>query len=251
MICNDIRSNRCEDLAKLLNEVRKTRVVILVGRMSIEYSGRAASYAEQAERLVITKPDGTLLVHEASKRDPLNWQPPGSSIFFECVGDMLRIRSIRTAPREEVIIEISEVDFIKACRLASTKLVVVGTEADIVSMIVSNPRTIDSQAEYVGRDVSTPYGKIDVLLKRLDGTLLVIEVKNEKAGIAAVTQLKRYVEYYRSQGYKVEGILVAPSISEDANALLSKEGFRFVNTKGLVAKPRATLETYFKSLKKS
>ena len=69
----------CRELAEKLNEVRKTYVVMLVGRMSIEYYGRAASYAEEAPRLLITKPDGTLLIHEANKREPLNWLLPTRS----------------------------------------------------------------------------------------------------------------------------------------------------------------------------
>jgi len=247
MICNDITSNNCKDLAKLLNEFRKVKVIIVVGRMSIEYSGRAASYAEEADRLLIVKPDGTLLVHEATKRDPLNWQPPGSTILFECVGDSLRVISIRSSPREEVIIDITKIEFIKACKLASTRLTVIGTEADIVAMIASNPRLIDLQAELVGCNIPTPYGKVDVLLKKKDGTLLIVEVKNERAGVSAVAQLKRYVEYYKGKGYNAIGILVAPSLSEEAQTLIAKEGFRFVSTKGFAFKPRTTLETYFKS----
>ncbi len=214
--------------------------------MSIEYYGRAASYAAEAPRLLITKPDGTLLVHEASKREPLNWQPPGSTIIFECIEHTLRVRSIRTSPREEVLIEIPRVYLVTACKLSTTKLVVVGTEKDIANVLASNPHAIDPNAELVGREVSTPYGKIDVLLKRSDGTLIVVEVKNERAGIQAVSQLKRYVDYYRSQGYRVEGVLVAPSISEEAKSLLLKEGFRFVDSKTLTYRSRPTLETFFK-----
>ena len=247
MICSDVVSDSCKSLVRLLNEFRKTKVIIIVGRMSIEYSGRAASYADEADRLLIIKPDGTLLVHEATKRDPLNWQPPGSSILFECVGDSLRVISIRSSPREEVIIDITRTEFIKACKLASTRLVVVGTEADIVAMIASNPRLIDPQAELVGCNIPTPYGKVDVLLKKQNGILLVVEVKNERAGISAVAQLKRYVEYYKSKGHSAIGILVAPSLSEEAQTLMAKEGFKFVSTKGFTFKPRATLEAYFKS----
>ena len=248
MICSDVVGDNCKSLVRLLNEFRKMRVIIIVGRMSIEYSGRAASYADEADRLLIVKPDGTLLVHEATKRDPLNWQPPGSSILFECVGDSLRVISIRSSPREEVIIDITRTEFIKACKLASTRLVVVGTEADIVAMIASNPRLIDPQAELVGCNIPTPYGKVDVLLKKQNGILLVVEVKNERAGISAVAQLKRYVEYYKSKGHSAIGILVAPSLSEEAQTLMAKEGFKFVSTKGFTFKPRATLEAYFKPL---
>jgi len=198
--------------------------------------------------LIIVKPDGTLLVHEATKREPLNWQPPGAHPIFECSpSSRLRLRSIRTSPREEVIIEFYEVYFVKACKLATTKLVVVGTEADIARTIASNPKAIHPDAELVGREVSTPYGKVDVLLRTKDGKLIVVEVKNERAGISAVSQLKRYVEYYRSQGYEVEGVLVAPDISSEARHALTKEGFRFVNASRISYRPQPSLEAFFTS----
>ena len=55
MICSDVVGDNCKSLVRLLNEFRKMRVIIIVGRMSIEYSGRAASYADEADRLLIVK----------------------------------------------------------------------------------------------------------------------------------------------------------------------------------------------------
>ncbi len=245
-VCIDIPlSGSCSEIASKLNAAKHGRVLILVGDLEIEYYGRAASHAPRGTRLLILKTDGALLIHEAHKREPLNWQPPGAKSTFECVGNLLRLRSVRTSPKEEVIIDIYDITFAKACRLVSTKLIVVGTEEDIVKMIVSNPKVIDPSATLVGKDVPTPYGKVDVVLKKGDGKLIVIEVKNEKAGISAVAQLKRYVEFYKSQGIDVEGVLVAPSLSEEARIALLKEGFKFVDAKSLVAKPQISLERFF------
>ncbi|MEM4442225.1 MAG: endonuclease NucS, partial [Ignisphaera sp.] len=72
-------------------------------------------------------------------------------------------------------------------------------------------------------------------------TMVVVEVKNEKAGVSAVAQLKRYVEYYLSQNNKVEGILIAPEITQEALALMNREGFRFVALHELVGKSRSNL----------
>ena len=52
-------------------------MVTIVGHCEVEYEGRASSYLALGDRLVILKPDGTLLVHTDSKRKPVNWQPPG------------------------------------------------------------------------------------------------------------------------------------------------------------------------------
>jgi len=246
-VCIDIDVGRpCSELLKDLNTVKQRRVLIIVGDIEVEYYGRAASHAPPGTRLIILKTDGALLIHEAHKREPLNWQPPGAHVVFECVGNALRLRSIRTNPHEDVIVDFKRIYFVKACTLSHTKLVVIGTEEDIVRALLSNPRLVHPEAQLVGRDIATPYGKIDVLLRKPDGTLIVVEVKNERAGIAAVSQLKRYVEYYKSQGVSVEGVLVAPSISEDARIVLLKEGFRFIDAKSLSSKPMTSLERYFR-----
>ncbi len=246
-VCVDVDVEKpCNEISKELNSIKQGRVIIMVGDIEVEYYGRAASHAPLGTRLIIVKLDGALLIHESCKREPLNWQPPGAHVVFECVGQSLRLRSIRMNPREEVIVDFKRVHFAKACRLAQTKLLVIGTEEDLVRILISNPKIVHPDAQLVGRDVATPYGKVDVLLRRKDGTLIVVEVKNERAGIAAVAQLKRYVEYYRSQGMSVEGVLVAPSLSEDAKTALLKEGFRFIDAKSLSPRPTTSLEKYFR-----
>lgn len=234
-ICNDINFSNCLDIAKNLNTVRKIFTILIVGKMSIDYVGRASSYAYPDNRLVIVKPDGTLLIHESTHVEPLNWQPPKSIPYFECIGNKLRLRSIRENPREEVIVEFLEIEFVKICKLSTTKLVVIGRESDIVKLITSNPGILVEGSTIVGIDITTPYGKIDLLIRK-NNKLIVIEVKNEKAGISAVVQLKRYVEYYSTQGQKVDGILVAPEITREALSLLTREGFTFISIREFLNK---------------
>ncbi len=60
---------------------------------------------------------------------------------------------------------------------------------------------------------------------------MVIECKRFKADLAAVTQLRRYVEKVReSKGIEhVRGIIAAPYISDNAKAMLEDWGFSFVS----------------------
>lgn len=246
-ICMDIKLTNCLDIVRELNRVKRDVVVIAVGEMSIEYTGRASSYAYPAYRLLVIKPDGTLLIHESTRIEPLNWQPPKSTTYFECVENRLRARSVRESPREEVIIEFNDVVFVKMCKLASTKLSVIGRELDVVKVVLSNPSIIEENTLVVGSDIPTTYGKIDVLLRK-DDKLIVVEVKNEKAGIPAVVQLKRYVEYYVMQGQKAEGVLIAPDISHEALAMLIREGFKYIDFNTLKSKTKfgETLERFIK-----
>lgn len=250
-ICVDIKTSSCSDIVQELSKAKRDTVILAVGEMSIEYTGRASSYAYPAYRLLIIKPDGALLIHESTRVEPLNWQPPKSIVYFECVDDRLRVRSIRESPHEEVIIEFGDIIFIKTCKLASTKLSVIGRELDVVKVVLANPSIVEENALVVGSDIPIAYGKIDVLLRK-DDRLIVVEIKNEKAGIPAVVQLKRYVEYYLAQGQKVEGVLIAPDISREALALLIREGFKFIdfNTLKSKIKLRETLERFIKIDKK-
>ncbi|ADM27974.1 protein of unknown function DUF91 [Ignisphaera aggregans DSM 17230] len=238
MICRDVATSNCEDIKSTLESAKKRNVILIVGRTTIEYIGRAASESILADRLVIIKPDGSLLIHEATKVEPFNWQPPRSIINFECINDKLRLKSIRLNPHEEVLVDFDYIDFIKICNISTTKLRIIGRESDVVSMIMNNVALIDKDSSIIGIDIPTPYGKIDILLKRSDGTFIVVEVKNEKAGVPAVIQLKRYVEFYKSKGYNVIGILIANDITDDAYSILMKEGFKFVNLSSIITKPR-------------
>ncbi len=249
MICKDIEATNCENIKFQLENAKKRNVILIVGRIVIEYIGRAASESTLAERLVIIKPDGTLLIHESTKVEPFNWQPPKSIINFECINDRLRVKSTRLNPHEEVLVDFAYIDFIKVCSLITTKLRIIGRESDVISMIINNVSLIDKDSSIIGTDIPTPYGKIDILLKRSDGTFIVIEVKNEKAGISAVTQLKRYTEFYKLKGHSAIGVLVANDITDDAYNILMKEGFRFINISSFIMKPSETgkLDKFLKS----
>ncbi|MDZ4171267.1 MAG: endonuclease NucS, partial [Methanobacteriaceae archaeon] len=50
---------------------------------------------------------------------------------------------------------------------------------------------------------------------------------SRKAGNSAVKQLRRYLKDFEDDKKKVRGILVAPSITDDALELLEEEGMEF------------------------
>ena len=68
---------------------------------------------------------------------------------------------------------------------------------------------------------------------------MVLELKARKAGVSAVKQLRRYLQDLentdndilrecKAQKKKIRGLLVAPSIMDDAQELLEEEGIEFV-----------------------
>ncbi|WP_290818528.1 endonuclease NucS [Halovivax sp.] len=60
-------------------------VVTVVGRCTVEYEGRATSSLGPGDRHLMVKPDGTVMVHTAAGRQPVNWQPPGCTCAVERV----------------------------------------------------------------------------------------------------------------------------------------------------------------------
>lgn len=204
---------------KLINHRKTTHVLLIYGEMVASYEGRAKSQLEELmPRLIISKPDGTFMVHESSKREPRIWNPPPSSLYASIEQGILTIRSVRANPREVVIVEVPIIRFISALRLGTTvNYRVFGREEDVVNAIVNNPNIIEEGLQVVAKEYHTLVGDIDILARDSRGNLVVIECKRSQAGPEAVHQLKRYVEHLsQRENGTVRGILAAPSISSAA-----------------------------------
>jgi len=188
-VCAELMFDNCEKFAAEANKfmLSDKRVIILVAEVSIEYVGRASSLVEPGVRLIILKPDGTLLVHSASKYEPLNWQPPGSRTTIQCSNSAAPyIKSVRSNPRESLTVTIHRMFLAFACTLSEHEIRVFGTEKDIRRYLASNPRLLRPGLILVGEEVQTPYGVVDLLFKDEDGSMVVVEIKNERASIQAV-----------------------------------------------------------------
>ncbi len=68
---------------RLINLRKSTHVILIYGGdMTASYEGRAKSQLEDLmPRLVISKPDGTFMVHESNKEKPRLWNPPPSTLY--------------------------------------------------------------------------------------------------------------------------------------------------------------------------
>lgn len=219
------------ELVEIVNRWFRRATIVVIARCSVEYSGRAASTANEAPRLVVLKKDGTLLVHGATGRDPLNWQPR-SEIYARSVDDEIaEIRAVRTSPREEVCVRVRGRSWVLVADLSSAGLSLFGSEDDIVDELSRSPSLVLGGATLIAREVSTPYGRVDLLLRDASGNLVVVEVKRSRADVEAAYQLYRYVEYYRRLGLSVTGILAAPDASSQAIKYLGDHGLRFVKLK--------------------
>jgi RecB family endonuclease NucS len=218
--------------AFLGDAIERDALATLFGRCTVEYDGRAASSLASGDRHVMLKPDGTALVHTDEGQQPVNWQPPGCAHECRVDGDDLVVESVRSSPAERLTVRFSAVAFAAAFDPTDEEsLDVVGTEADLKRRILEEPGLVESGFRPLATERLTPAGAVDVYGEDEEGRTVVLELKRRRVGPDAVGQLNRYVEALERDlhaGAEIRGLLVAPSVTERARALLAEEGLEFV-----------------------
>lgn len=204
-------------------------VLQVIGLCEIDYQGRAESSLSSGERIILLKPDGSLLVHTASRLKPVNWQPPGSAHAAAVEGGELVITSRRRNPEETVRIRMKEIHAVSCFRLRDDReLMLVGTEEDLARLLHVRPGLVEPGFRPWARERRGERGQMDVYGEDAAGRRVVIEVKRRQASMKEVEQLRRYVEKERqARAGPVRGVLVAPGITERAKRYLGELGLEF------------------------
>ncbi len=231
-------------------------LLLLAGDCMVDYHGRARSFLDWGERVVMVKQDGTVLVHQPTLREPVNWQPAGSKTEFKVEKGFLILRSRHTRPPEKMKITFREVKFVTVAVLHDkAKLLISGMEADVVNEIISNPSVIEEGFRICKREKHVKSGLIDLFGYDVNHTPVVIEVKRSLASISAVHQLRMYVNDVKKdvEAANVRGILCAPRVPDMVKKLLSEYGLEWREVERHVVLPddyQKTLEEFQKEKKK-
>jgi RecB family endonuclease NucS len=228
----------------LSNSFNNKLSCIVNGRCRIWYSGRAESFLDSGERLVIIKKDGTILVHRGEGSTPVNWMPATTFHAVSVSNDKLVLTSVLQKDGQQLKMEFDKLNFISSFALDdSADFVSAGSEKEMARMVYNNPGLIGSGFKPLSLEEHTRYGFIDIFGYDKENVLTVVECKRYSAGLDAVTQLRRYVERVKkSKGLaKVNGIIAAPKITPNALVMLQDYGFSFVK----VEPPK-----YFEDVKK-
>jgi len=205
------------------SKVEKT-MLLLIGDCMVDYRGRAQSILDWGERIVMIKQDGNVLVHQPEMREPVNWQPSGTTTEFKEENDSLVIRSRHSHPPEKMKITLRNLKMIVATSLRdSADLVIAGMEIDVVNQIISEPGIIEEGLRISKREKHVKSGMIDLFGYDKNHTPTIIEVKRSIANISAVHQLRMYVTDIKKdvKEANVRGILCAPHIPDMVKHLLS------------------------------
>lgn len=206
-------------------------MITVVGECVVDYEGRTNSFLPAGERLVVLKPDGTLLVHRSRKRTPVNWQPPGCIHQARVEDGDLHIQSTRRDPEEVVDIEFRSIHQVSVMDLRDGKqLELVGTEEDPRQRILADPSVIEEGFMPQDTERWNIAGPADIYGEEGNGRPVIVELKRRRVGPDAVSQLKRYVdEFVRETDLeRVRGILVAESLTDNAREIAKREGLEFI-----------------------
>jgi RecB family endonuclease NucS len=198
-------------------------VLIITGECIVDYRGRARSFLDWGERMVMIKQDGTVLVHRPIMREPVNWQPAGAITRFSVHKDMLVMYSYHKSPPEKMKTVFRSLKMVMVSALRDTsELVLSGMEADVVNQIVENPEVLEDGLRICKREKPVKSGMIDLFGYDKNHVPVVIEVKRSLANISAVQQLRMYVNDIKQDIDEVfvRGILCAPKIPDMVKKLL-------------------------------
>jgi len=206
----------------LTQALAKRNVVIVNAKCSIEYNGRANSQASEEWRIIIIKPDGSLLIHTDKSYQPLNWQPPGSNISFE----ENQIIATRRTPKETLRISFHEIAWIETAIASEGEFTLHGSHEEIKKWVVKNLAKVTNcqNARLVGTEVSLNGHGIADVIAECNGVKIIIEVKRNVVDLNAVSQLKRYVNAMPN----AKGVLVGAWFTNGALELAKEFGFRTV-----------------------
>jgi hypothetical protein len=208
-------------------------MLTVFGRCTVEYDGRASSSLGPGDRHVMCKPDGSVLVHTEEGQKPVNWQPPGCTHEVSLDDGRLRLRSTRSTPAEELVVTFESLRQVSVFDPRDEEeLSVSGTEEDLRDRILADPDLVEPGFTPLSTERDTAAGAVDVYGRDEEGRTVVLELKRRRVGPDAVGQLSRYVAALRRDLHtdaEVRGILVAPSVTDRAHALLAEEGLEFVS----------------------
>lgn len=207
-----------EAVNKIINARHSGDVVILVGDCTINYDGRAWSYAE-GRHSVIINPSGSIVIHHSSSVKAKNWQPKGTETSVDInEDDEVVINSVRTNPDEQLTVRFTNLMKSVHYEPDAEDINLKGSEKEIHKYIYDNPSVIDNSfvPEEMEKEVKT--GDIDIF-GDIEGKPAVVEVKRKKAQQEDVGQLRRYTDMFEN----AVGFLVAPSITQPAEDVLIEE----------------------------
>lgn len=211
---------------------------LVIASCSVDYSGRLDAHLPRANRVLMLKADGSVLVHsDGGSYKPLNWMTaparlsvsePDPQEAADGVTQIWEVCSTKTDDR--LVIRLFEVLSDVAEDLgADPGLTKDGVEAHLQELLAEQIEVLGAGYRLVRREYPTAIGPVDILAKDAQGASVAVEIKRV-GGIDGVEQLTRYLELLRRDPLlaPVQGVFAAQSIKPQARVLAQDRGIRCV-----------------------
>lgn len=211
---------------------------LVIATCTVDYAGRLSAHLPLANRLLMLKGDGSILVHsDSGSYKPLNWMNPPCTITIQEPDDeqaakgvieVWRVSQAKTADILYVSIHeiLSELEHNLGEEPGLQKD---GVEAHLQEMLAEQLHHAGTDLSLIRREYFTAIGPVDILAKDANGETVAIEIKR-RGEIDGVEQLTRYLELLNRdpQLRPVRGIFAAQEIKPQARTLAEDRGIECV-----------------------
>jgi endonuclease len=199
---------------------------VIVGKLSVTYTGRGATELPPAIRMLIIKTDGTVLIHGPTAVKPLNYMPAPTTITTTRSGRRTTF-TVTNRAGEQITVRVHSLisDTTYDTELEDKGLVRAGTEKQLQAWLAVNPDVIGANLTLLGREVPTGAGPVDLVYTEPDGTWVVVEVKRVAAS-DAVRQISSYLTALTAEdpARPVRGVIAATAIRPRTVTLATARG---------------------------
>ncbi|HEX3781861.1 MAG TPA: endonuclease NucS [Pseudonocardiaceae bacterium] len=199
---------------------------LVIARCQVDYVGRLTAHLPMAQRVLMVKADGSVLVHsDGGSYKPLNWMSPPCWLIEE--PDMWVVEN---KAGEKLIISIEEIVHDLKYELGvDPGLVKDGVEAHLQELLAEHVTTLGDGWKLVRREFPTAIGPVDLMCRDAQGVSVAVEIKR-RGEIDGVEQLTRYLELLNRDPLlaPVKGIFAAQQIKPQARVLAEDRGIRCV-----------------------
>ncbi|WP_253773332.1 endonuclease NucS [Goodfellowiella coeruleoviolacea] len=199
---------------------------LVIARCQVDYVGRLTAHLPMAQRLLMVKADGSVLVHsDGGSYKPLNWMSPPCWLMEEP-----GMWVVQNKAGEKLLITIDEVLHESKHELGvDPGLVKDGVEAHLQELLAEHVTTLGAGWTLVRREYPTAIGPVDLMCRDADGRAVAVEIKR-RGEIDGVEQLTRYLELLNRDPLlaPVQGVFAAQQIKPQARTLAEDRGIRCV-----------------------
>lgn len=225
------RSRRC---AATFRAGRVLGVRLVIAQCSVDYIGRLRAHLPLANRLLLMKADGSVLVHsDGGSYKPLNWMSPPATVRVAEPDEDAAERGVKevwtvqsSKSDDHLVINIHEQLHDSEHELGvDPGLVKDGVESDLQRLLAEQITTLGPGYTLVRREYMTAIGPVDILARDPDGGTVAIELKR-RGDIDGVEQLSRYLELLNRDPLMapVHGVFAAQQIKPQAKVLAKDRG---------------------------